>query len=214
MGHSLHSHFSRASQPYVYADYDIFCAEVASTCNEILLQDLVLSRTEDPKARLYLLGELLEGMRGTVFRQTMFSEFEQRIHEMAEAGEPLTADSLGAAYREIMTRYYGPSYTHDEVVDSYWVRIPHFYYNFYVYKYATSYCAASNIAARIMAGEPGAREAYMSFLKAGGHKYAIDVLKLARVDMTSPEPVRDAMKIFAQRLDQTEALLRELGMLD
>ncbi|MBU0637745.1 MAG: oligoendopeptidase F [Planctomycetes bacterium] len=211
MGHSMHSHMSRGTQPYIYSDYSIFCAEVASTCNEIILQNYILERTEDPEKKLYLLVEFLEGFRGTVFRQAMFSEFEHKIHEMAEAGQPLTADSLGAAYREIMKRYYGPQYVHDELVDNYWIRIPHFYYNFYVYKYATSYCAASNIAKRIMAGEPGAVEAYMSFLKGGSHKYPIDMLKLARVDMMSPQPIQDAMKLFEGLLDQTEALLGELG---
>ena len=212
MGHSMHSYFSRGTQPYVYADYSIFCAEVASTCNEILLQNYVLERTKDPKKKLYLLCEFLEGMRGTVFRQTMFSEFEQKIHEMAEAGQPLTADTLGVAYREIMKKYYGPAYTHDDLVDNYWIRIPHFYYNFYVYKYATSYCAASNIANRIMKGEPGAREAYMAFLNGGSHKYPVDMLKLARVDMTTPEPIENAMKLFENLLDQTEELLGQLGM--
>lgn len=213
MGHSMHSYLSRRNQPYVYADYAIFCAEVASTCNEIIMQNHILARTKDPKKKLYLLCEFLEGMRGTVFRQTMFSEFEQRIHEMAEAREPLTADALGAEYRKIMKKYYGPAYTHDDLVDNYWVRIPHFYYNFYVYKYATSYCAASNIAARIMKGEPGAREAYLSFLKAGSSKYPVDLLKMARVDMTTPQPFQDAMKLFESLLDQTEDLAKELGMI-
>ncbi|MFH0980334.1 MAG: oligoendopeptidase F [Planctomycetota bacterium] len=212
MGHSMHSFFSRGTQPYVYSDYDIFCAEVASTCNEILLQRYVLEKTKDPRKKLYLLCEFLEGVRGTVFRQTMFSEFEQRIHEMAEKGEPLTADTLGAEYGKIMKRYYGPVYVHDDLVDNYWIRIPHFYYNFYVYKYATSYCAASNIARRILAGEPGAVEAYLEFLKSGSSQYPIDLLKRARVDMTSPEPIRDAMKLFESLLDQTEALLAEVKM--
>ncbi len=212
MGHSMHSLYSRGTQPYVYSDYDIFCAEVASTCNEILLQNYILKRTKDPKKKLYLVCEFLEGMRGTVFRQTMFSEFEQRIHEMAETGKPLTADSLGETYRGIMKNYYGAAYTHDDLVDNYWVRIPHFYYNFYVYKYATSYCAASNIASRIIAGEPGARDAYLSFLNAGSSKYPIDLLKMARVDMTTAKPVEDAMKLFEGLLDQAEALLQEVGL--
>jgi len=178
------------------------------------MQNYVLKQTTDPKKKLFLLGEFLEGIRGTVFRQTMFSEFEQRIHEMAEAGQPLTADTMGAAYGEIMKKYYGPDYTHDDLVDNYWVRIPHFYYNFYVYKYATSYCAASNIANRIMQGEPGAREAYMEFLKGGGSKYPVDMLKVARVDMTRPEPIQDAMKLFEKLLDQTEELLTKLGKTD
>ena len=210
MGHSMHSFFSRGTQPYVYADYDIFCAEVASTCNEILLQNYVLERTTDPAAKLYLLVEFLESVRGTVFRQTMFSEFEQRVHEMAEAGQPLTADSLASTYGEIMKGYYGPDYTHDELVDNYWIRIPHFYYNFYVYKYATSYCAASNIARRIMAGEPGAVDAYLSFLHSGSSKYPIELLQMARVDMTSPEPIQDCMKLFEGLLDQTEELLGQV----
>jgi len=213
MGHSMHSLFSRKNQPYVYSDYDIFCAEVASTCNEILLQNYILANTTDPKQKLYLLSEFLESMRGTIFRQTMFSEFEQRIHEMAEKGEPLTADSLGVAYGAIMKKYYGSSYKHDALTDNYWARIPHFYYNFYVYKYATSYCAASNIASRIGKGEQGARDAYLGFLKSGSSKYPIDLLKAARVDMTSPEPIRDGMKLFKDLLDQTEAVMKELGML-
>ncbi len=210
MGHSMHSHFSRGTQPYVYSDYDIFCAEVASTCNEILLQNHVLKNTHDPKMKLYLLIEFLEGIRGTVFRQTMFSEFEQRIHEMAEAGKPLTADAMDAEYGAIMKKYYGPAYAHDKLVDSYWIRIPHFYYNFYVYKYATSYCAASNIARRIMDGEDGAVDAYMTFLKGGSSKYPVDMLKLARVDMTTAKPMEDAMKIFEGLLDQVEALLDKM----
>jgi oligoendopeptidase F len=206
----MHSYLSSANQPYVYHQYDIFCAEVASTCNEIILQNHVLDRTTDPKKKLFLLVEFLEGMRGTVFRQTMFSEFEQKVHEMAEAGEPLTADSMGGAYREIMKRYYGPSYTHDDLVDNYWVRIPHFYYNFYVYKYATSYCAASNIASRIMNGEGGTVDAYLSLLKGGSSKYPLDLLSGAGVDMKSPKPYQDAMKLFEKMLDETEKVLAQI----
>ncbi len=207
LGHSMHSYFSRGTQPYVYSDYDIFCAEVASITNEILLQHHVLERITDPETKLFLLTELLESFRGTVFRQTMFSEFEQRIHEMGEAGIPLTADSLGEAYGKIMRKYYGPDYTHDELVNDYWIRIPHFYYNFYVYKYATSYCAAANIAARVLAEEPGAVEAYLNFLKSGSSKYPVELLQGARVDMTTPAPIESAMKYFEDLLDQTEQLL-------
>ena len=209
MGHSMHSYFSRSTQPYVYSNYDIFCAEVASVTNEMLLQQKVLENVTDPQIKLSLLGEFLETFRGTIFRQTMFSEFEQKIHEMAEQGQPLTADTLSAAYGKIMKKYYGPDYTHDELVDSYWIRIPHFYYNFYVYKYSTSYCAASNIARRIQAGEPGAVDGYLAFLKSGSSLYPIDTLKLAGVDMTSPQPIEDAMKYFEQLLDQTEELLEQ-----
>ncbi len=210
MGHSMHSFLSHKTQPYVYGDYDIFCAEVASTCNEILLQNYILKRTTDPKVKLYLLVEFLEQIRGTVFRQTMFSEFEQRIHEMAEKGQPLTADSMSTEYKKIMIKYYGPDYVHDDLVDNYWIRIPHFYYNFYVYKYATSYCAASQIAKRIQAGQPGAVEAYLNFLKSGRSKYPVELLKDAGVDMTTAEPMEAAMKIFEDLLDQTEELTKKI----
>ncbi len=210
MGHSMHSYFSRGTQPYIYADYDIFCAEVASTCNEILLINHVLDRTDDPKVQLYLITEFLENFRGTVFRQTMFSEFEQKIHELAEQGVPLTAGKLGEVYGEIMKKYYGPDYTHDELVDNYWIRIPHFYYNFYVYKYSTSFCAAANIAGRIMDGEKGAVEAYMQFLKGGSRKYPVEMLELARVDMKDPKTFEDCMKLFEKMLSKAEALLDEV----
>ncbi len=207
MGHSMHSYLSRINQPYVYADYDIFCAEVASVTNEILLEQYVLEQVTDPQIKAYLIGEWLEGFRGTVWRQTMFSEFEQRIHEMAEAGQPLTADTMGKAYGEIMKKYYGPDYVHDELVDNYWARIPHFYRNFYVYKYSTSYCAAANIAARIKAGEPGAVEKYLRFLSSGSTKYPVELLKDAGVDMLSPQPIEDAMKLFERMLTEAEKLL-------
>jgi len=210
MGHSLHSFFSRGTQPYVYSNYDIFCAEVASTTNEILLQNHVLKQVKDPQTRLYLLVEFLETFRGTVFRQTMFSEFEQKIHELAEAGVPLTADELGKTYGTIMKKYYGPDYVHDDLVDDYWIRIPHFYRNFYVYKYSTSFCAASNIARRIVEGQPGAVEAYLTFLKSGSSKYPIELLQAAGVDMTTPEPILDAMQHFKNLLDETEKLLTEV----
>jgi oligoendopeptidase F len=210
MGHSMHSFFSRGTQPYVYSDYDIFCAEVASTTNEVLLQNYVLKHVKDPQTKLYLLVEFLETFRGTVFRQTMFSEFEQKIHELAEAGTPLTADELGKTYGAIMKKYYGPDYVQDPLVDNYWIRIPHFYMNFYVYKYATSYCAATNIARRISEDQPGAVQAYLKFLKSGSSEYPIELLKDAGVDMTTPEPIEDAMQHFKDLLDQTEKLLTEV----
>ncbi|MEW6250516.1 MAG: oligoendopeptidase F [Planctomycetota bacterium] len=212
MGHSMHSFLSRQTQPYVYADYDIFCAEVASVTNEILLQQHVLKQIKDPQTKLYLLSQFLEGFRGTVFRQTLFSEFEQAVHEMAEKGQPLTADSLGAAYGGIMKKYYGADYLHDELVDNYWIRIPHFYRNFYVYKYSTSYCAAANIAARIQKGDPQVVEAYLTFLKSGGSKYPIELLKGAGVDMTSPQPIDDAMKLFEGWLAEAEKVAAELKL--
>lgn len=222
IGHSMHSFYSRGTQPYVYSDYEIFCAEVASTTNEILLQNYVLERITDPQQKLFLLVELLETFRGTVFRQTMFSEFEQAIHEMAERGEPLTADSLSRTYGEIMKRYYGPDYVHEitdpdhaekaptDLVSNYWIRIPHFYYNFYVYKYSTSFCAASAIAGSISAEEPGAVERYLKFLRSGSSKYPVELLQDAGVDMTTPKPINDAMKHFEHLLDMTEELLNEI----
>lgn len=212
MGHAMHGYFSRAAQPYVYSSCDIFCAEVASTCNEILLQNYILKRTTDPKVKLYLITEFLEQIRGTVFRQTKFSEFEGRFHDMAEKGQPLTGETLSQEYRKIMKKYYGPDYVHDDVVDNMWIRIPHFYYNFYVYKYATSYCAASNIAHRIMAGEPGAVEAYLRFLQSGRSKYPVDLLKDAGVDMTTSKPYEDGMRIFKELLDQAEQLVAQVGV--
>ena len=207
MGHSMHSYYSRKAQPYVYSDYTIFCAEVASTCNEIILQDHVLKNTKDPRKRLYLLGEFLEGIRGTVFRQTMFSEFEQRIHEMAEADQPLTADALSGEYRKIMTKYYGPSYTHDDLVDNYWIRIPHFYYNFYVYKYATGLSAAIVLSERVLGGGKQELNEYLGFLQGGCSKYPLDLLRGAGVDMEKPQAVDAALAHFSALVDQLDALL-------
>lgn len=210
MGHSMHSALSRGTQPYVYGEYDIFCAEVASTCNEILLQHHVLHRVTDPRVELFLLVEFLEGVRGTVFRQTLFSEFEQRIHEWTEEDRPLTADALCAEFGDLTRRYYGPDYAHEELTDHEWIRIPHFYYNFYVYKYATSYCAAADIARRILNRDPGAVDAYIEFLRSGSSRYPVDLLQRAGVDMTTPRPIRDAMNIFSDLLDRAEARLRDL----
>lgn len=207
MGHSMHSWFTQHNQPMVYGDYSIFCAEVASTCNEILLNDYLLKNTKDPKEKAYLINQQLENIRTTVFRQTLFAEFEREVHLRTEKGEPLTFESLSKLYHDLRQKYYGPSFVIDEAVDAEWARIPHFYRSFYVYKYATSFSAAANIGTRILAGEPGAVDGYLKFLKAGSSDYPIEVLKLAGVDMTGPKPIEDVMALFGRLLDELEPLL-------
>ncbi|MCK6482654.1 MAG: oligoendopeptidase F [Phycisphaerae bacterium] len=213
MGHAMHSWFTQKTQPVIYGDYTIFCAEVASTVNEALLNDYLLKRATKDEERLQLINSSLEGIRTTVFRQTLFAEFEKTIHEMAERGEPLTPDALFRVYRGLYQKYYGPALVLDECLDAECLRIPHFYRNFYVYQYATSYCAATNIASRVLAGEDGAVEGLMKFLKAGSSDYSLNVLKLAGVDMSSPKPFEDTMKLFERRLDELERLLKGMGKL-
>lgn len=206
MGHALHSYYSDRDQPYIYAQYTIFVAEVASTLNEALLMDHLLKTTTDPKRKLYLLNYYLEQFRGTVFRQVKFAEFEKIIHEKAEAGEALTADVLCDVYLNLNKQYYGPAMVVDEPIAMEWARIPHFYSNFYVYKYATGFSAAQAIARHILTeGEPAVNR-YLSFLKSGGSDTPINLLKKAGVDMTKPEPVREAMQTFKKLLDELEEL--------
>jgi oligoendopeptidase F len=207
LGHAMQSQFSRQSQPPVYAGYPMFTAEVASTAAEIVFKRVMLERTKDPRERAFLLNQMLEDMRQTVFRQTKFAEFDLAAHEMAQKGEPMTADALMARAREIHRAYYGPAFVMDPELDVECLRIPHYYRNFYVYRYATSYCAAAAIAKRILAHEPGAVDDWMAFLKAGNSRYALDMLKLAGVDMTTPKPIEDAMDLFKELLDQLEPLL-------
>ena len=207
LGHAMQSQFSRQSQPPVYAGYPMFTAEVASTAAEIVFKRVMLERTKDPRERAFLLNQMLEDMRQTVFRQTKFAEFDLAAHEMAQKGEPMTADALMARAREIHRAYYGPAFVMDPELDVECLRIPHYYRNFYVYRYATSYCAAAAIARRILAHEPGAVDDWMAFLKAGNSRYALDMLKLAGVDMTTPKPIEDAMDLFKELLDQLEPLL-------
>ncbi|HPF37509.1 MAG TPA: oligoendopeptidase F [Phycisphaerae bacterium] len=206
MGHAMHSWFTTHSQPYVYGDYATFCAEVASTVNEVILAHHLLNEAKTDEERLLLLQQQIEGIRTTVFRQTMFAEFELKIHEMAEAGTPLTADALRKTYNDLVAAYYGPEMVLDDCADAECLRIPHFYRNFYVYTYATSHCAATNIGRRVIEGEPGAVDGLMKFLSAGSSKYPLDVLKLAGVDMTTPKPIEDTMELFSELLDQFEAL--------
>jgi oligoendopeptidase F len=207
LGHSMHSYFTRSNQPFQYGDYSIFVAEVASTLNEGLLTEYLLGNTDDPEVRLSILNHSLEGLRGTLFRQTMFAEYEQQIHSQAEQGQPLTADSLSSMYRALNEKYYGGEAVIDELIDIEWARIPHFYYNFYVYQYATGISAASALVQQILQEGQPAVQRYLTFLSSGSSDYSIDLLKKAGVDMTSPEPVRQALQLFDVHLTQMEKLL-------
>jgi oligoendopeptidase F len=210
LGHTMQSYLSNKTQPYPLADYPIFVAEVASTFNEALLIDYMLKSIQDDKTKLALLGNYLEGIKGTVFRQTQFAEFELRAHEMAEKGEPLTGDSLSKLYADITKKYYG----HDKgvcVVDDYianeWAFIPHFYRNFYVYQYATSFTASAALSEKVLAGDPAATKRYLAFLSAGGSKYPIDLLRDAGVDMTTDEPLTLTMQKMNRVMDEMEKIL-------
>ncbi|MCL9970412.1 oligoendopeptidase F [Anoxybacillus kestanbolensis] len=206
-GHSVHSYYTRKYQPYPYGNYSIFVAEVASTCNEALLNDYLLKTIDDEKKKLYLLNHYLETFRGTVFRQTMFAEFEHMIHQMAQNGEVLTAKVLTEKYYELNKTYFGDGVVIDEEIGLEWARIPHFYYNYYVYQYATGFSAATALSKQILEEGAPAVERYIEFLKAGSSDYPIEVLKKAGVDMTSPEPIEQACQVFEQKLQQLEQLL-------
>lgn len=207
LGHSVHSYYTRKNQPYRYGNYSIFVAEVASTCNEALLNDYMINHLDDEKQKLYLLDHFLEGFRGTVFRQTMFAEFEHDIHQREQNGEVLTADHLTKIYYDLNQKYYGEDIVHDEEIGLEWARIPHFYYNYYVYQYATGYSAATALANNILVGEDGAVDRYIDFLKAGSSEYPIEVLKKAGVDMTSKEPILNALNVFEEKLTEMENML-------
>jgi oligoendopeptidase F len=207
LGHSMHSYYTHSHQPFQYGDYTIFVAEVASTLNEGLLTEYLLRTSTDPAVRLAILNHSLEDLRGTLFRQTMFAEFEQQIHNQAEQGEPLTADMLSAMYHALNEKYYGAEAVVDELIDIEWARVPHFYYNFYVYQYATGISAALALVQQIMQEGKPAVERYLQFLSSGSSDYSIELLKKAGVDMTSPEPVRQALKVFDTHLAEMEKLL-------
>ncbi len=207
LGHSMHSFFSRSNQPFHYGDYSIFVAEVASTLNENLLTDYLLRTNSDPAVRLALLNQTLEDIRGTLFRQTMFAEFEQRVHSSAEEGEPLTADSLSEMYHQLNQKYYGGVARVDELIGIEWARIPHFYSSFYVYQYATGISASIALSQQILREGQPAVDRYLKFLSSGSSDYSIELLKKAGVDMASPEPVRQACQQFESYLKQMEDLL-------
>jgi oligoendopeptidase F len=211
LGHTMHSYYSNKTQPYPTADYATFVAEVASTFNEALLIDHMLKQIKDTPTRLSLLGNYLEGIKATVFRQTQFAEFELRMHEMAEKGQPITGDALAKLYLDITRRYYG----HDQkvtVVDDYiaheWSYIPHFYRDFYVFQYATSFTAAEALSAKVLGGDKDATRRYLTFLSAGGSDYPVELLKTAGVDMTTDEPLDLTIRKMNAVMDEMEKLLR------
>lgn len=204
MGHSIHSYYSRKEQPYHYAGYTLFCAEVASTTNEKLLIHHLIEKENDEKKKLSLINTELEQIRTTVFRQLMFAEFELYTHERLEKGIPLTSDDYSKAWHELNVKYFGPEMVVDEKIDIEWARIPHFYSDFYVYQYATGYAAASAFANAILEEKANAVEKYKGFLKAGGSDYPIEILKNAGVDMTTKEPLEATIKRFNELLDMIE----------
>ena len=204
LGHSMHSYLSDRAQEYHYAGYCLFAAEVASTTNELLLNHYLLEHAQDDNFRAYLLTHLLDLIRGTVFRQTQFAEYERDIYAMSEAGEPLTAESLSDHYYELNGAYFGPDVVNNEPIRFEWARIPHFHYNFYVYKYATGLSAAAKLSADIIAGNPAPA---LRFLKSGDTRDVLDLLRDAGADFATPEPVNAAMRLFETSLDQLEAIL-------
>lgn len=207
LGHSLHSFYTWKTQPFRYGNYSIFVAEVASTCNEALLNDYLLKNLEDEQEKLYILNHFLEGFRGTVFRQTMFAEFEHEIHKQAQEGVALTAEKLTEIYYNLNKKYFGEAMISDPEIGVEWARIPHFYYNYYVYQYATGYSAATALANQILTEGESAVERYKDFLKAGSSDYPIEVLKKAGVDMTSKQPILDALDVFEEKLNEFEKLI-------
>jgi oligoendopeptidase F len=209
MGHCMNTWYSNRSQPYVYAGYSLFNAEVASTFDEALLMDYLLKKEKDPKQKLALVNQYIDNIRGTVITQVMFADFELRMHRAAEAGEPLTAETLTAMYDATLRDYYGNSVAYDPEYGYTWSRIPHFYRNFYVYKYATAFCASQALSQAVLKKEKGARDNYIQFLSAGSSDYPINILKKGGVDMTTPAPVEATMKKFGELVDEMEKLLKE-----
>jgi oligoendopeptidase F len=209
MGHALHSYLTNKTQPTVYSDYVIFVAEVASTCNEALLMEYLLKVTKDKAKRGYLINYFLEQFRTTLYRQTMFAEFELKVNELAQSGKGVTADACCEIYRKLIEDYFGSDIVIDDEIALEWARIPHFYYNYYVYQYATGYAAAIALSRRILSEGASAVEDYLGFLKGGCSKSPIDLLKGAGVDMSTPAPVNDALKVFDGLIDEMERLMAE-----
>jgi len=207
MGHAMHSHYSNANQPYPTSGYTLFVAEVASTFNEALLMDYLLKNSDDPKLKLALLDQWVNNFLGTVFTQIIFSEFERNAHQMVAEGKPATVESLNQTYFDVEEKWYGDVAVIDDGYKLNWGRIPHFYRRFYVYKYAISYCASAALSKAVLEGREGALENYMNFLKSGGSDYPIEQLKAADVDLSSPQPIEDAMALFNDLVAQMEELL-------
>jgi oligoendopeptidase F len=211
MGHAMHSHLSNATQPFATADYPIFVAEVASTLNEALLSRHLVERATHPDDRLFLLGSQLDSYRGTLFRQTMFAEFELSIHEKVERGEVLTGESLNELYLGLLRDYHGHAEGVVHIADEYaieWAAVPHFYYDFYVFQYATGIVAATALARSVVNEGQPAVERYLSFLGSGGSVYALDLLRQAGVDLESAEPYDATFEAIEQQIGQARALLR------
>lgn len=204
MGHSIHSYYSRKTQPYIYSEYELFCAEVASTTNECLLIDYLIKNESDKKKRLFLINQQLEGIRTTVFRQCMFAEFERITHENIERGNPLSPEDLCRIYHDLNVKYFGTEMVVDEEIDMEWSRIPHFYNDFYVYQYTTGFAAANSFSKMIVEEGESAVERYKEFLKSGGSDYPINILKKAGVDMTTPKPLEDTIRRFDELLEMLE----------
>jgi oligoendopeptidase F len=196
MGHAMHTYYSNETQPFVYSEYKIFVAEVASTCNETLLINYLLGNCTDENERKYLINHYLEQFKGTLFRQTMFAEFEMESHKMAEAGEVLNAQNLCALYSDLNKKYFGSEMVIDEEISYEWARIPHFYNPFYVYQYATGFSAAIAIATKILAGDKEVISGYRKFLSGGSSMHPIDLLKLCGVDMSKPQVIQEALDVF------------------
>ncbi|MGN0301296.1 MAG: oligoendopeptidase F [Anaerotardibacter sp.] len=209
MGHSIHTYLSCQEQPSCYSSYVIFVAEVASTCNEALLMQYFLNTTTDPKQKAYLLNHFLEQFRGTLYRQTMFAEFELAINELTAKGNALTSEALCQMYKQLNVDYFGPEIVVDGDIALEWARIPHFYYNYYVYQYATGYAAAIALSQRILNGGESAVQDYLGFLKGGNSKPPIDLLKGAGVDMATTQPIESALSLFGELLEEMEALVQE-----
>lgn len=207
MGHAIHSYLSNKNQPVVYSNYVIFVAEVASTCNEALLMEYLLKNTEDKKEKAYLINYFLEQFRTTLYRQTMFAEFELKINEKVAGGESLTAEELNAMYRQLNKEYFGDDIVIDDEIDLEWARIPHFYYDYYVYQYATGYSAAIALSRRILNEGESAVKDYLNFLSGGCSKDPISLLKGAGVDMTTSKPISEALKLFGELIEQLDSLV-------
>jgi oligoendopeptidase F len=206
-GHSMHTWFAQKTQAFQDYDYPIFLAEVASTFNEELLTHHLLEKTNDPKMRAYIINRQIDDLRGTLFRQTMFAEFENVIHAIEERGDALTLDVFKSEYRALLEAYFGEGVVLDPQLDLECLRIPHFYHAFYVYKYATGISAAVALSERVLAKESGSVEAYLDFLKSGGSKFPLETLQAAGVDMTTPAPIESTLRLFERRLAELEGLL-------
>jgi len=206
-GHSMHTWFSQKSQKYQDYDYPIFLAEVASTFNEELLTHHLLEQTRDPKMRAYIINRQIDDIRGTLFRQTMFAEFEKVIHEIEESGDALTLDTFKSEYHKLLAAYFAENFVLDPQLDLEGLRIPHFYGAFYVYKYATGISAAVALSEKVLRGDAGAVDAYLGFLRSGGSTFPLETLKAAGVDMTTPKPIDSTLQLFERRLGELEELL-------